>query len=174
VRSFLSSFTVVAVLVFSGARVASAQEAAARNTITVSAGALNFDLAGTGTTVGVAVRGTRALTPHLALETGVLFARPDLQGGGRATLLAPEVHLQYHWRFGSIAPYAGGGIGFGHQSRRGSNVTDLALSTAGGSAPTSPTDWPCSASSVFAGSSAISPAAQLKSWVVCHLRLGDR
>jgi opacity protein-like surface antigen len=124
--------TVAAVLIFSGARVASAQEAAAPNTITASAGALNFDLSGTGTTVGVAVRGTRALTSHLALETGVLFARPQLQGGGRANLIAPEAHLQYHWRLGRFAPYAGGGIGFGHQSRSGSSATNLALSAAGG------------------------------------------
>ena len=131
-RRYLASFSVALVLTFFGVNVASAQEAAARNTITASVGALNFDLSGTGTTVGVAVRGTRALTPHLALETGILFARPDLQGGERATLFAPEAHLQYHWRFGRIAPYAGGGIGFGHQSRGGSSVTDLALSTAGG------------------------------------------
>ena len=128
----LSLFTVAAVLVFSQATAVSAQETAARNTISATAGALNFDLSGTGTTVGVAVRGTRALTPHVALETGVLFARPDLQGGGRATLFAPEVHLQYHWRTGMFAPYAGGGIGFGHQSRDGSSVTNLALSAAGG------------------------------------------
>jgi Outer membrane protein beta-barrel domain len=128
----LSLFTVAAVLVCSHTTAVSAQEAAARNTISATAGALNFDLSGTGTTVGVAVRGTRALTPHIALETGVLFARPDLQGGGRATLFAPEVHLQYHWRAGMFAPYAGGGIGFGHQSRDGANATNLALSAAGG------------------------------------------
>ena len=131
-RKYLSFLTVVAVLNFFGVNVALAQETAARNTITASAGALNFDLSGTGTTVGVAVRGTRALTPHLALETGVLFARPQLQGGGRANLFAPEAHLQYHWRVGRFAPYAGGGIGFGHQSRAGSSVTNLALSAAGG------------------------------------------
>ena len=129
---FLSFITVGAVLVFFGVSVANAQEFAARNTITASAGALNFDLSGTGTTLGVAVRGTRALTPHLALETGVLVARPQLQGGGRANLFAPEAHLQYHWRAGRISPYAGGGIGFGHQTRSGSNVTNLTLSAAGG------------------------------------------
>ena len=131
-RSHLSLFTVVFVLIFFGVRGASAQEAAARNTITASAGALNFDLSGTGTTVGVAVRGTRALTSHVALETGDFVRAPGSAGRGRATLFAPEAHLQYHWRFGRIAPYAGGGIGFGHQSRGGSSVTDLALSTAGG------------------------------------------
>ena len=46
--------------------------------------------------------------------------------------MTPEVHLQYHWRMGSVAPYAGGGVGFTHQSRQGFGVTNLALSTAGG------------------------------------------
>jgi hypothetical protein len=132
VRVHLSFTAVVAVLIFSVAGVASAQDTAASTTISVSTGALNFDLSGTGTTAGFAVRGTRALTPHLALETGVLLARPRLQDGNRATLFVPEVHLQYHWRAGRFGPYVGGGIGFGHQNRAGSNITDVALSAAGG------------------------------------------
>ncbi len=74
----------------------------------------------------------RALTSNVAVEVTALFARPDLQGG-RALLVVPEAHLQYHWRFGQFAPYAGGGVGFAHQSRDGSpSATNLALSTAGG------------------------------------------
>jgi len=129
----LSLFTVSAVLICCSGGIASAQETAARNTIVASAGALNFDLSGTGTTPAVAVRATRALTSHIALETGVLFARPMLQDGQRAALFAPEAHLQYHWRVGRVLPYAGGGIGFGHQSRDGSrSATNLALSAGGG------------------------------------------
>jgi hypothetical protein len=131
-HSPLSSFVAAAVLVFAGSGAASAQEFAARHSFSVTAGAANFDLSGTGTTLGIGIRATRALTPHVALESGLLFARPDLQGG-RATLILPEAHLQYHWRFGSVAPYAGGGLGFAHQSREGSaSATNLALSAAGG------------------------------------------
>jgi opacity protein-like surface antigen len=131
-RHGLSPFAVAAVLVLVSITNASAQEIAARNTIGVTAGAVNFDLSGTGTTWGLGFRGTRALTSHLAVEFSTLFARPDLQAG-QAVLLTPEVHLQYHWRLGSFAPYAGGGIGFTHQSRDGSpNVTNFSLSTAGG------------------------------------------
>ena len=131
-RNRLSLFVVAAVLVLVSMTNASAQEFAAPNSIGVTAGAVNFDLSGTGTTWGMAVRGTRALTPNLAVELSALFARPDLQGG-RALLVTPEAHLQYHWRVGHFAPYAGGGVGFAHQSRDGSpSVTNLALSTAGG------------------------------------------
>ena len=47
-------------------------------------------------------------------------------------LFAPEAHVQYHWRIGRFAPYAGGGIGFAHQSRDFSDVTDVTFLTAGG------------------------------------------
>jgi hypothetical protein len=131
-RNVLSIFVVAAVLVLAGTDRALAQESAARNTLGVTTGAVNFDLSGTGTTWGVAVRGTRALTSHLALDMGTLFAWPDLQGGS-ARLIVPEVQLQYHWRFGRLAPYAGGGVGFAYQSREGSpSATNLVLSGAGG------------------------------------------
>ncbi len=131
-RNRLSSLLAGIVLILGCAGTTAAQEMAAQHSVTVMAGPTNFDLSGTGTTLGLAVRGTRALTPHLAVETGLLFARPDLQGG-RATLVLPEAHLQYHWRFGNVAPYAGGGLGFAHQSREGSvSATNLALAAAGG------------------------------------------
>lgn len=129
---YLSSLLAIPVLVLLTTTTTSAQELGGKNTITALAGPMNFDLSGTGTTLGVSVRATRALTPHVAIETGLLFARPKLQDGNRATFLTPEVHLQYHWRIGSVAPYAGGGVGFTHQSREGFGVTNLALSTAGG------------------------------------------
>ena len=133
--SRLSIFAVIAVLSL-GAGAASAQEMpAARSTITASTGSLNFDLNGTGNTWNVAVRGTRALTPHLALEFGGLFARPELQSG-RGTIILPEAQLQYHWRVNNVAPYAGGGIGFLHRRQEFLGVTmtqnNLALGAVGG------------------------------------------
>ena len=129
----LSFFAVVVVLIFSGVHVASAQEiAAARNTISASTGSMNFDLSGTGNTWNVTVRGTRALTSHVALEFGGMFARPDLQGG-TGTVILPEVQLQYHWRVNRVAPYAGGGVGFIHQRRDVIGSTNnLALGAVGG------------------------------------------
>lgn len=132
----LSLIVVVIVLIFPGIKTASAQEiAAARNTISASTGSMNFDLSGTGNTWNVAVRGTRALTSNVALEVGGLFARPDLQGGV-GTVILPEVQLQYHWRLNTVAPYAGGGVGFIHQRREflGTTIStnNLALGAAGG------------------------------------------
>ena len=131
----LSLFAVISVLIV-GVTGASAQEIpAARNTITASTGSMNFDLSGTGNTWNVAVRGTRALTPNVALEFGGLFARPDLQAGV-GTVILPEVQLQYHWRVNKVAPYAGGGVGFMHQRQEflGTTFTrnNLALGAVGG------------------------------------------
>jgi len=131
----LSFFAVVTVLML-GVNAASAQEAAAaRNTITASTGSLNFDLNGTGNTWNVAIRGTRALTPHLALEFGGLFARPDLRSGV-GTIILPEAQLQYHWRVNKVAPYAGGGVGFLHRREEFLGITmtrnNLALGAVGG------------------------------------------
>jgi hypothetical protein len=122
----------IAVLVVLTASTTLAQELGNRTTFSVLAGPMNFDLSGVGTTPVVSARATRSLTPHIAIESGLLFGRPKLQDGNRATFISPEVHLQYHWRIRSVAPYAGGGIGFTHQSREGFGVTNLALSTAGG------------------------------------------
>ena len=129
----LSLFAVVTIVLMLGVNAASAQEApAARNTISASTGSMNFDLSGTGNTWNLAIRGTRALTSNLALEVGGLFARPELQGG-IGTLILPEAQLQYHWRTGKVAPYAGGGVGFIHQRRDFiGNTNNFALSAAGG------------------------------------------
>ena len=135
-RNYLSLFAVGVVLIFSGVTAASAQEIpAARSTISASTGSMNFDLNGTGNTWNVAVRGTRALTSHLALEFGGLFARPNLQSGV-GTVILPEAHLQYHWRVNKVAPYAGGGVGFLHRRQDFLGVTmtsnNLALGAVGG------------------------------------------
>ena len=129
----LSLFVVVTVLILTGVNAASAQEiAAARNSISASTGSMNFDLSGTGNTWNVAVRGTRALTSHVALEFGGLFARPALQGG-TGTVILPEVQLQYHWRVNKVAPYAGGGVGFIHQRRElFGSTNNFALGAVGG------------------------------------------
>ena len=134
-RRYSSSAAVIAVLILT-AGVASAQEMpAALSTFTVSTGSLNFDLNGTGNTWNVALRGTRALTPHLALEFGGLFALPELQSG-RGTVVLPEAQLQYHWRINKVAPYAGGGVGFLHRRQEFLGVTmtqnNLALGAVGG------------------------------------------
>lgn len=111
---------------------ARAQADPAQHALAISAGAINFDLSGTGTGFAVAGRARAALSPHVALEAGALVSRLDEQTG-RTTLLVPEVQLQYFWRAGRVRPYAGGGVGFGYRNREfADDRTDLVLSAAGG------------------------------------------
>ena len=109
-----------------------AAQGSAQHSITAATGIMDFDLSGTGQAWSGAVRAARALTTHLALEVGASFAKPE-QDFGPSTLIAPEAHLQYHWRAGRVRPYAGGGIGFAHvRANLASNDTDFTWSGAGG------------------------------------------
>jgi opacity protein-like surface antigen len=90
---------------------ARAQAPAAQHSVTGTAGRFNFDLSGTGHTIGVSGRGTVALTRSVALEGNLLFAWPEQQFGP-SQVTAGDAHLQYHWRVGRLRPFAGGGIGF--------------------------------------------------------------
>jgi hypothetical protein len=103
VFSFLLALTVA------GVSTARAQESAWGD-LTVSAARIDYDLSGTGTAAGFAVRTTRALTSGLRLEVGGLFAKPGQQFGP-STLFVPETQLQYHWGGRRVAPYLGGGVG---------------------------------------------------------------
>lgn len=109
-----------------------AQNTAAQHAVSVTAGVMDFDLSGTGQTLVAAVRATRALTNHVAVEAGASFATPEQQFGP-STFLAPEVQLQYHWQLGRVRPYAGGGIGLAHErANLADNDTDFTWSGAGG------------------------------------------
>ena len=92
-----------------GASTAEAQESPWGD-LRVSAARIDFDLSGTGSAAGLAVRTSRELFPNIRLEFGGTFARPDQQFGP-STLFAPEAQLQYHWTTGRFEPYAGGGLG---------------------------------------------------------------
>jgi opacity protein-like surface antigen len=113
-----------------GASFAEAQDAGWTQ-IAVSASKIDYDLAGVGSTPGLAVRATRALTPGVAVELRGLFAVPELNFG-RSTLFIPEAHLQYHWNLGRFSPYVGGGIGTALVKSRFHTDWDVALSTAVG------------------------------------------
>lgn len=107
-------------------------QGAAQHSITAATGVMDFDLSGTGQAWSGAARAARALTDHLAVEVGASFAQPT-QDFGRSTFIAPEAHLQYHWRAGRVRPFAGGGIGFSHvRADLVRNETDFTWSAAGG------------------------------------------
>jgi opacity protein-like surface antigen len=74
-------------------------------------GYMDYDLSGTGSTVPVAIRGTKALTRNLSLEFGGTFATPEQQFGS-SRFLAPEARLTYSWGTGRFRPFVSGGGGF--------------------------------------------------------------
>jgi hypothetical protein len=96
------------VIVITGVSAAHAQSA--WGDLAVSAARIDYDLSGTGSAAGLAVRTTRDLTSNLRLEFGGLFAKPEQQFGP-STLFIPEAQLQYRWDTGRVFPYVGGGIG---------------------------------------------------------------
>jgi len=73
-------------------------------------GIMDYDLSGTGRTVPLTIRATKALTEHLSFEAGATFANPEQQFG-RSTFTAPEVRVAYNWRLGRVLPFVSGGGG---------------------------------------------------------------
>ena len=110
-----------------------ARAQAAQNTLVAGVGLVQYDLVGVGNAVGMTLRGTRALTNHLAVEGSLPVAWP-VESVGRTRLSSPEAHLQYHWRVGSFRPYAGGGGGVSWRDAGalGRSEVNLTLSAAGG------------------------------------------
>jgi len=74
-------------------------------------GIMDYDLSGVGQTLTLNARAVAPLSRTFVLEPGILWARPDLQGGGEATLLIPEVQLQARLPLGVVMPYLGAGVG---------------------------------------------------------------
>jgi opacity protein-like surface antigen len=90
--------------------VSTAHAQSAWGDLSVSAARIDYDLSGTGSAAGVAVRTTRDVTSNVRVEFGGLFAKPAQQFGP-STLFMPEAQLQYRWSAGRVSPYVGGGIG---------------------------------------------------------------
>ena len=99
--------------------------------LTVSAVRIDYDLSGTGSAPGLAVRTTRDLTSNVSLEFGGVFARPSQQFGP-STLFMPEAQIRYRWNVGRIVPYVGGGVGTSLVKSSFHTDWDPTLSVAGG------------------------------------------
>jgi hypothetical protein len=99
----------VVALTFVGASVAEAQDSRWGD-LAVSLARIDYDLSGTGSAAGLAVRTRRDLSSNLRLELGGIFAKPEQQFGP-STLFIPEAQLQYRWQAARLSPYVGGGIG---------------------------------------------------------------
>lgn len=73
-------------------------------------GVMDFDISGTGKTVPVVFRATKALTNRLAFEFDATLASPGEQFG-RTQLVISEALLSYSWRLGRVRPFVSGGAG---------------------------------------------------------------
>ena len=119
--------------VVAGSASAFAQTQESRWDFGLSAARIDYDLSGTGSAAGLAGRASRYLTPHVVLEARGLFARPEQQSGP-ATLVAPELQIQYRWNIGRFSPYVGGGVGFAAIKNDFRTDWDATSSVAGGTA----------------------------------------
>jgi hypothetical protein len=110
---------------------------ARRPSVSLSAGALQYDLVGTGTAPVLAARGELPLTHYFLVEGGLSAARPEQRLRGMTTLLAPEAQLQAQLPLAGpwVAPYVGAGVGAAIDRRTGvvgGTQRDLTLSAATG------------------------------------------
>jgi hypothetical protein len=120
-----------AALLVAAPRSAAAQNGPARSSVTAALGAVNFDVDGTATTLGIAGRGSAAMTSRLAVEGNVSWARNDETG--TSDLWVVDAQLHYYWGAGSrIRPYAGGGAGLFINHDEFFTDKALTLSAAGG------------------------------------------
>lgn len=109
---------------------------ALRPSVSLSAGAMQYDLAGTGTAPLLAARGELPLSRYFLVEGGVSAARPDQRLRGMTTLLTPEAQFQAQLPLAGswVAPYVGTGVGAAIDRRAGAVGTqrELTLSAATG------------------------------------------
>jgi hypothetical protein len=91
---------------------ASERAALARPSLTLSAGAFQYDRAGPGTAPVLAARGELPLSQVFLVEGGLAAARPEARRAGVTSLVVPEAQLQAQFATGPwIAPYIGAGLG---------------------------------------------------------------
>jgi hypothetical protein len=107
-------FTIVATLgIIAWSQSAMAQPRAthsASDGIEIVTGIMDYDLSGTGRTIPLTIRATKALSEHVSFEAGATIASPDQQFG-RSSFTAPEVRVTYAWRVGRVLPFVAGGGG---------------------------------------------------------------
>lgn len=126
-RTFISSTFMAIFLLALSSNAVSAQTGSAG----VVAGAVQFDLSGTGTGLGAAPRLVVDLTDNLLVEGSFLIAQLN-EDVEHTTFYAPEVQAQYQWRIGRWRPYAGAGFGFAVRDLGPVSDTDLTLSASAG------------------------------------------
>jgi hypothetical protein len=136
-RTALGTLLALGTLVLSPARGAAQRDgsdtAASRHahttTVSLIAGATQFDLSGTGTTAIVGARGDVELNRWFLGELGFSAIRPTEQFRSRSTYVFPEVQLQAQLPLTIVRPYVGGGIGFTTAFARGAGSATTRTAT---------------------------------------------
>ena len=107
-----------------------------RPSLSLSAGAFQYDRLGIGTAPVLAARGELPLSSHFLLEGGLAATRPEQRLGRPTTLVVPEAQLQAQLPAGPwFAPYVGAGVGAAIDrgpGRTGASDRDLTVSAATG------------------------------------------
>jgi len=127
---YLATLSFAFALVISAAPPAHAQTSGWGD-LSISAARIDYDLSGTGSAPGFAIRTTRDLSPHVALEFGGVLAKPEQQFG-TSSLFMPEAHVRYRWNVGRFSPYMSGGMGASLVTSAFHSDWDPTLSIAGG------------------------------------------
>jgi hypothetical protein len=113
--------------------IATAQAAGAAPSFGVTAGVLEFDLAGTGTRRFVGARAQIPLTALLLLKPGLIYMNHRERGLANAPrhhLWYPEAQIQAQVAVGALRPYLGIGAGVAVESVEGQRFTEATLSAA--------------------------------------------
>lgn len=132
-RSILVLGSVLLTAVSVGAQENGTAPAESHNkTISLIAGASQFDLSGTGTTALIGARADMDLNRWLVGEAGFSAMRPLEQSGQRTTYILPEVQIQAQLPLGAVRPYIGVGPGFAFVQRSGGSETTGTVAAAGG------------------------------------------
>lgn len=110
---------------------AAAQMVPAQHSVSGAVGIVSFDVDGVATTLGLSGRGSIAMSPRLAVEANLSWARNDETG--TSNMWVAEAHVQHFWQVANrVRPFAGGGAGI--FINQGDFFTDksVTLSAAGG------------------------------------------
>lgn len=105
-------FTLAAALLAGGGLAAApaAAQAGTGPALTIAAGAMRFDLLGSGGAASFAFRADFPLADGVRVEASAMTAWPK-EETGRSELLLREAQLQAQLPVGGVAPYVGGGVG---------------------------------------------------------------
>jgi hypothetical protein len=126
------------------AQIFAGQDDTRRPAVAIIGGAVQYDLAGTGTRRFAGVRAQVPLLRPLLIEPGVTYMNYRIQGhlrGPRVAMWFPEVQLQAELPLAMVRPYLGVGAGIAVASLLDEREVEATASVAGGARVALPGGW---------------------------------